>query len=401
MFTKTEVNFKNFIIKCFSWILFLGVLPFDKNALTLFNSEDIGKIISLILNGIVILFVGVFLFKRLCLRKNIIRKHFIYFVLLIFIYFMGASFDRFDVLRLFSLFCLFGYYIYCLIVFEDFNDCIKSLNTALLFIILYSLILYMMDNPNVFYIENATNVVFKGISANRNSFCEITLLYIVTNSIINRKKPIKLILLSIIPIYATFITNSAASIICVILLLILLVISKIKYLNRINSLWLFLGIYFICFILLVLLRDIDLGFFSWFRDTFGKSSTLSGRTNIWEKTIDLIGDFPIFGRGYDTEILLLNGIKENDPHNSVLYILLTQGIIGLIVFLLMIISIFLKINKKNKNDVVISSMIAFVCVWMVRGLVESAFSYSHFVFWFVLIAIETRIDAINKERLIK
>jgi hypothetical protein len=36
----------------FTWVLFLGVLPFDKASLTLYSSDTLGSIISIILNGL-------------------------------------------------------------------------------------------------------------------------------------------------------------------------------------------------------------------------------------------------------------------------------------------------------------------------------------------------------------
>lgn len=99
--------------------------------------------------------------------------------------------------------------------------------------------------------------------------------------------------------------------------------------------------------------------------------------------------FPLFGYGYDTEILLQNGVKENDPHNGIIYILLTGGVLGLVLFLVMLKP--LLVNRHCDIDVKDSTYVylrIFAFTWAIRGLVESVFSYTHFVFWITVIAFD-------------
>ena len=120
---------------------------------------------------------------------------------------------------------------------------------------------------------------------------------------------------------------------------------------------------------------------------FGKATTLTGRTQIWDSSFNLILKKPILGYGLDTTVLLDKGILENDPHNGILYIILTQGFIGFIFTVYLFIKTLGTINQVMKNIPQIYPMVAFIFCWFCRGLVESSLSYTHFGFWILLVVI--------------
>ena len=209
----------------FTWVLFLGVLPFDKAALTLYYYDKVGEIISIILNAITIVCAVVCLVNlRTRLGKKLAQKYVLFFIILILTYLFAIFVDQIVVTRFFSLVCLLGYCLFAISYYGNVDKLIGDMNKALLFIIILSFFLYIGNNDNVMYTENALKIVFKGIAANRNSYSEISLLYIATNYYIWKKEKKALLwrlCTTIVAVYTTFLTNGATSILCVCMLLLL------------------------------------------------------------------------------------------------------------------------------------------------------------------------------------
>lgn len=383
-------------LSAFRWILFLGVFPIEKAAVTLYTNSEVGYYFFLLLNIITLGLATLFFLNNRKNRQQLSLKYLIYFSLLIFIYMIGSVMaDEFSVTRILSLVCLLGYYLFVIHGYSSVDDFFCDINKALLLIIIVSLMLYLVGSNNVLYRENALQLTFKGIVPNRNNYSEISLFFITTNFVLFKKKRMKLIpfiMTTILAIYTTILTRSATSIVCLLLLLLLLVFSKSKYVKKVCLSNIMLIGYAIIFLILVLLQNTNFGVMSYIAKIFEKSVTLTGRTNIWTASFQLLSEFPLFGYGYDTQILLRNGVRENDPHNSIIYILLTGGIFGLILFISMLKPLF--VNKHGDIDIKDSTYVylrIFVFIWAIKGLVESVFSYTHFVFWVTIIAFDMMI----------
>ena len=387
----------------FFWVLFLGILPFDKAALSFFLNERLGNYISLGLNILVVILALFFLLKNLYLpskRSKIAIKYALYFLSLFILYLLGTSLEEeFSISRLFSLFCVFAYYIVCVYKYEKIIDLLKDINTACFFIILLSVFFYITNNPNVFYTENAFSIVFKGIAANRNSYADITLFYIATSFClyIKTKRSLLFFLVSIlIAFYTTLLTESATASICMVLLIILLCFLFVKRIPKFVSFNAFFIGYAILFSVLVLFQYVQGFHLDWLFNLFGKNSTLTGRTELWKSALEAFEQKPLTGWGYDTQILKKLGMNFNDPHNSFLYIMVTQGVLGVIAFLVILLPIFRRNNcNEIKSDAIYWTMQSFIIIWMIRGLVESIFSYPHFVFWISVIILDIMV---NKEK---
>jgi O-antigen ligase len=315
-----------------------------------------------------------------------------YFVVLLLTYTLAAIVDRIELTRFLSLVCVFGYYIFVISCYDSIEKLVKDVNRALLLTIGVGIILYVFGNENVTAYESATKIVFKGIVANRNSYSGFTLLYIATNFYLWRKEKkftAWRIITTLVAIVTTVMTGSATSIICIALLLLLLCGCKVKELRRWYSFRIFAIAYVVIFAVLVLSNSTELKLLEFIAKLFGKSTTLTGRTDLWVVAMDIIVKSPLFGFGYDNTQLISHGMKLADPHNSLLYIAMTQGFIGIVGFGAML--FFVVRNDKNlelkKNDAYMC-MFSFVIIWFIRGLVESIFSYSHFIFWFALIVME-------------
>lgn len=113
-----------------------------------------------------------------------------------------------------------------------------------------------------------------------------------------------------------------------------------------------------------------------------------GRTIIWRDTMKMVPDYWYKGCGietfrvaflpYKSIDLAIDGPKQNwrNPHNVVLYEITSNGILGLMAYLLLIgyaISRFLKARKKSKGsdfDILISGCFASFCGYLIHNLVN-------------------------------
>ena len=350
--------------------------------------------ISLLLNAITVTLAVAFVFIK-WYRKScriLSMEYIVLFIAFAFIYFIGGiSSDSFTISRLLSMTCLLGYYLFSINYYDDVYTLIQDINTALFAIIVLSTILYLIGVPEAFYRENASLLTFKGAATNRNSYAEITLFFLVTNFCIYSKKRniVRLVLCHALAIITTVMTRSATATICITILTVLLLLILNKFLSSHFPFAAFLVFYVFAFCAIMAYQGAEFNGLEWILDAFNKNSTLTGRTNLWAAAFDAISEKLLFGYGFDSEVLLNYGAKYTDPHNSILYILLTQGIAGASVMVLVIFSIMLKSrSKKLKSEYLFCAMLAFVVVWMIRGLVESGLSYTHFAFWVSLIILE-------------
>lgn len=362
-----------------SSVLFLGILPFDKAALTLYSSESLGIVLSYVLCGVTLLLtIFLFVFNHNLKVDQTNKNLFVVGFLIIFGYVLSSIRNGFSLERILSIACFLIYYLFSFFFFDDIDDLILSIGISLAALIFFSFILYLQNNYHVMYVASAYETNFKGIASNRNSFAELALFDIVIFSYLLSKK--KLFLFSILSIflaiYGTFLTKGATSIICCILLIIMLFFNKT--LKKTVSYKFFVVFLFFSFIIIFLLKNIDalkpLYVF------FNKSSSLTGRTDRWDYTASIVFNKPLFGYGYDFTILLENGFVENDPHNGILYILLSQGFFGLVIFFYTL-YMFMKKVVCFKRDILVRFLYIFMIVWSIRALVESGYSYTHFIFW--------------------
>ena len=387
----------------FVWILFLGILPFDKSALTFYLSDKIGSFISLFLNGCTLItaIICVYNMRKSKIHIRLSLKYAIIFAVLLVVYLFASLTDEISIMRLFSLVCVLGYYIFSICYYKNVDELVKDVNIALFFIIILSVIYGIFNVPEVMYSENSTKYVFKGVVLNRNSYSEISLFYLVTNFYLvwktNKYKIFRLIS-SIIAIVTTILTNGTTSILCTGLLLVLLLGCYFTNVRKYYYFTIFAIAYAVIFIIFVLGPSMNFNIVQYVGKFLGKSETLTGRTDIWGVSLDCYIKSAIVGYGYDTNILFENQIHVGVPHNGILHILLTQGTIGLLVFLAML--SFIVINDRNKqlkDDKLYIVMLSFLVVWLIKGLVESVLYYTHFVFWIALIIMELRVHY-NKEK---
>ncbi|MFC5446779.1 O-antigen ligase family protein [Paenibacillus aestuarii] len=114
-------------------------------------------------------------------------------------------------------------------------------------------------------------------------------------------------------------------------------------------------------------------------DILGKSSTLTGRTFIWEIAKSMIADSPLIGYGTREKgyIIAIFGSTWY-AHNFVLDILIQGGIVLLVTFLFFIYSCY-KSASSFKDGYAVKIMLVALAAWGIMGVSESFFyQYS---FW--------------------
>lgn len=110
---------------------------------------------------------------------------------------------------------------------------------------------------------------------------------------------------------------------------------------------------------------------------FNKDATLSTRTVIWERSLDLIEKNWMTGLGFlsgEEYQTMLGSLYYSSPHNMILSILMTGGVIGLVIYLLVIIFSW-KGLKENADLLGIISSLGSVCLFIV-GITSSSIVYS-------------------------
>lgn len=118
---------------------------------------------------------------------------------------------------------------------------------------------------------------------------------------------------------------------------------------------------------------------------FNKDVTLSGRTLIWERAEKFIADSPLVGYGYETTEFTTQKILINHTHNMYLETLYRGGIIAIILFALVLLSMYFYARRTNKNALY-DFLIALFLVFLVIATVEFAFYRYHYLILFLLLA---------------
>ncbi|MBP9770791.1 O-antigen ligase family protein [Candidatus Gracilibacteria bacterium] len=132
-------------------------------------------------------------------------------------------------------------------------------------------------------------------------------------------------------------------------------------------------------------KDIFLSRFLIHGETF-KSAEI--RLKIWPKTIKEIISKPLLGYGPETlsEVFpQFDKEKVDRAHNEILDTAFSSGILGLISYMGLLLSIFIICIKNRKNNLLLASLISLVSLF-----ITNMFSFSttaHYVFWWLIIGI--------------
>lgn len=111
--------------------------------------------------------------------------------------------------------------------------------------------------------------------------------------------------------------------------------------------------------------------FGWFiKNVLHRSMTFTGRTKIWDKTIELIKENPIWGYGYKSSATCLRLFDGVHPHNRYLLDLFQGGIILLVIFLLLMLTASYAL-KRSENTIAKAIIVSSICSLLIHMQMEA------------------------------
>ena len=130
-------------------------------------------------------------------------------------------------------------------------------------------------------------------------------------------------------------------------------------------------------------------------DVLGKTMSLSGRTDIWDKSFAIIKDKMWFGHGYNNDgcFVMINNLLRQ-AHNQLLQGLYDGGIVSTVVFLGLLYSVAQKLdhNKGNQVNYIITSILSAYYLMMISEI------YAYYPQFFVILIIGYNIHKIVKSK---
>jgi exopolysaccharide production protein ExoQ len=145
--------------------------------------------------------------------------------------------------------------------------------------------------------------------------------------------------------------------------------------------------------------------------SFGKDTTLTGRTDLWPLVIEMIGKQPWIGYGYGGFWQGLNGVGSayiwratgwlpSHPHNGFLQILLDLGVLGLGVFTIGYIITFIRSFAFLRSYKTVDSLwpLLHLVQLLLNSLTESQLLVSNNVNWILYVAVAFSLKPTSQHR---
>lgn len=131
-------------------------------------------------------------------------------------------------------------------------------------------------------------------------------------------------------------------------------------------------------------------------DILDRTTTLTGRTVIWTRCLEIIREHPFFGVGYlnSTQFVSLTGISGGtQPHNMILGFLVYSGFVGLMLYA---IPLYKSIASTEKTNYKVSAIFVFcIIINMIIGITSlnnfTAFNYASIVILWNLNIYQSRV----------
>lgn len=146
----------------------------------------------------------------------------------------------------------------------------------------------------------------------------------------SKLRPLLLLMASTVSVIIGWCATSIVGLITLAIVLIFLKTKRTSETFKLLYIWI-ISIVFDLLISVFRIMEIFPPFRSFIENFLRKSTTLSGRTYIWDQTLRYWARYPLIGNGYDTT-LPFEASYVSHAHNAYLQYLLIGGIIGLIIF---------------------------------------------------------------------
>lgn len=226
----------------------------------------------------------------------------------------------------------------------------------------------------------------------RNSMGSIIITLMVLNILYSHllygKINKKILILNMVGAIAPIYLLSATSIIGIFFVIIFELIDNVAWIQKLINKLKMIHIYFVGIALFLIFEILRLQeIFSFIiQGIFHKTITMSARTYIWDKSIELIRQKSILGYGiYDNSILDVKYFIPDNTHSFFFEVMMTGGIIGL--FLVSFIFIILSNEKRIKSEFIKPYywIKCYMLIIMIMGTSEATNLYYGF-FVFIVIA---------------
>ena len=205
------------------------------------------------------------------------------------------------------------------------------------------------------------------------------------------------LLLLTLPMFSLmFATASRTALLVVALGSLLFVALRQSKQNASNNIWIFVGIvgivvgyYVVSSQELIMMR----------MSTSLDEGNISGRDEIWNVYLDLIGQHPILGTGFTGHYDVATSVfgQAHSPHNVLVEVALYSGIIGLVFFLVLLYHIFKNAREYQKQMQILGPLITSMAI---VGMVLSNQALGVKLFWtLAAYCISYRFENINMKRI--
>lgn len=195
----------------------------------------------------------------------------------------------------------------------------------------------------------------------------------------------------IISLFASIFSNATGAVLCLLLALGLFILLDLSYLCK-NYTFLYkifnyktiVISYVVVFIVVVLTQNITI-ISDVAEKLFGKTSTLSGRTNIWIRCLAQFLQSPIIGKGFlsiEKYVKITLAQTGTNAHNLVISLLITGGILALAVFL--IFSVKVLYRKKSRMNFTELVLVTGIIDTLFIGISSSALAFCPFAYFFFI-----------------
>ena len=173
----------------------------------------------------------------------------------------------------------------------------------------------------------------------------------------------KAIAMTVICTYSIISRWQATAVVCIIIFLFVLVLIQINKLPPIANAKTYLWGNVVVFLGFVVLR-VQESFSYIIKSVLDKDLTFSGRTEIWDLSLQSISKAPILGYGIEDLTETINRISINSSHNQYLWILYRGGLVHFLPFIVMVFNVVKRLYEKRNIAYVKITAIALCTIFI-------------------------------------
>lgn len=390
----------NFIILVF-FTLFGTGLPFQEKSLDGFETETTNIVNQIVYSFLFLSSLPILLVCSEAIKYFILKERFLtLFLILCLLSALWSDYSFLSIKRSFQL-VVMAIVLINAFLFLGLDQKLKWLR---ILIILYITVTYIAG----FLIPGAIDTTFgtwRGLEEQKNGLGQMAVLLFLFSLFFyeksdKRRKTIINYIISILSIILVLLSGSStAALGLVVVLLLFLIFSFEKVflpLKLGKSIFAILIAFITCIAILVSIFSQDL--LAMIPGLFGKDLTLTGRTDIWEFVWAEIQKKLLLGYGYSTYwVAGTSGVETfriNQSHNSYLEIMLQLGLIGFVLFFILLAIFFKRIVKINHN-LSLMTLISLLIINFTEGSLFQTRGRSTFVFLFFYFLVSVKFFELN------